>query len=345
MANVRRCANSGTIDCGIVAAAVQAVRSVTEARRTPLQESNPGTSRARRSGQQQRTPARKAKPMTLLTSTGTGILTPEDIGNLIVQPVARASVGIAVSTPIVTHSHQYRFPIVSADPSASWVAEGAEIPVEDADIEELLVTPSKVAGLTVISRELALDSSPEAQAVVGDGLARDIAKKVDVAFFGSTTANGPAGLDSLSGVTEVVTATTGIANLDPFAQAISESETVGGTITAFVASPATVLALSTLKQFGATASNVPLITTDPTQPSQRLVLGVPLIPSPAVSDFEVWALPRQFSFVVQNDEPTLDVDASPFFTSDRIAVRATLRVGFGWPHPASVVKITITGGS
>jgi hypothetical protein len=29
-----------------------------------------------------------------------------------------------------------------------------------------------------------------------------------------------------------------------------------------------------------------------------------------------------------------------FFTSDRVAVKATMRAGFGFVHPQSVVKVT-----
>jgi hypothetical protein len=54
----------------------------------------------------------------------------------------------------VSHSPvlQERRPVVAADPSAAWVAEGAATPATDADLDEVIVTPSKVAGLTVISR-------------------------------------------------------------------------------------------------------------------------------------------------------------------------------------------------
>jgi len=282
--------------------------------------------------------------MTLLDSTAGGILRPEDVGPLIVRPVSLASRAFLVSTQVQTASKDYRLPIVNADPSASFVAEGQEIPVTDADIEELIVTPGKVAGLTVVSRELAEDSSPEATQVVGDGLARDIAKQVDAAFFGTTTANGPDGLRNLSGVT-VVDATGALVNLDAFAEAIAESLNVGGTITSFVASPTVALALAQLKQFGATDSNVPLLQPDPTQPTRRLVQGVPLIISPAVGDDVVWGIPQEFSFAVLHNDVTLDVDTSAFFTSDRVGVRTTLRVGFGWPHPASIVRITLSDSS
>jgi len=32
---------------------------------------------------------------------------------------------------------------------------------------------------------------------------------------------------------------------------------------------------------------------------------------------------------------------SVFFTSDRVAVRAVCRVGFAFPHPGAVVKVTL----
>jgi HK97 family phage major capsid protein len=63
------------------------------------------------------------------------------------------------------------------------VAEGAEITPSDPTLQELVVTPPKVAGLTIVSREMADDSDPAAAQVVGDGLARDIARRIDQAAF------------------------------------------------------------------------------------------------------------------------------------------------------------------
>jgi HK97 family phage major capsid protein len=282
--------------------------------------------------------------MTLLDSTAGGILRPEDVGPLIVRPVSLASRAMIASTVVQTASRDYRLPIVQTDPSASFVPEGGEIPITDAQIEELIITPAKVAGLQVISRELAEDSSPEASQVVSDGLARDVAKKLDLAFFGSTTANGPDGLHSVGGLTEI-DATGPLADLDAFAEAIAESEQVGGQITSFVASPTVALALAQLKQFATADSNIPLLQPDATRPTQRLVQGVPLLVSPAVDDFTIWGIPRAFSWVVMHEDVTLDVDRSAYFSSDRIGVRSTLRVSWGFPHPASVVKIVLADSS
>jgi hypothetical protein len=50
----------------------------------------------------------------------------------------------------------------------------------------LTVTPPKVAGLTFISRESADDSKSAAAQVVRDGLARDIARRIDQAVFAAS---------------------------------------------------------------------------------------------------------------------------------------------------------------
>lgn len=276
--------------------------------------------------------------MALLTSPagGTHGLLPEELGTLITQPVRQMSVALNIATVVTTSTNEYRIPIVESDAGAAWIAEGDEIIPSDAGFDEIVVRPQKVAGLSIISRELAEDSSPSAQAEVGQGLAQSIANQVDAAFFANTTANGPSGLLSVAGVQTVDTGGT-IANTDPFAEALSLTETVGAQVTSFAAHPTTVLALSKIKK--QTGSNEPLLGYDASQPTQRQVLGIPLIPSPAVAVGDVWAIPAAKVVVVLRDDVRLEVDRSVFFTSDRIAVRATMRVGIAHPHPAAVVRL------
>ncbi|WP_199254836.1 phage major capsid protein [Mycolicibacterium mengxianglii] len=276
--------------------------------------------------------------MTLVTSTsgGTHGLLPEQLGTLIVQPVREKSVALRVATVVTTTSNEYRIPVVQDDAGVAWLAEGAEITASDADFDELVVRPAKVGGLSVISRELAEDSAPSAQAVVGDGLAEKIARGLDSAFFGNTVVNGPSGLLSVTGVSTVDTGGT-IANTDPFAEALSKAETVGATVTAFVAHPSTVLTLAMVKK--QTGSNEPLLGYDASQPTQRQVLGIPLIPSPAVALGDVWAIPATKVLVVLRDDVRLDVDRSRYFEFDKIGIKATLRAGIAFPHPEALVRL------
>lgn len=279
--------------------------------------------------------------MSLTTSGGASILTPEQVGTLVIRPLMEQSVAAQVSTVVQTTSHDFRVPVVAADPTAAWTAEGAEIAVSDPTITEVVVTPKKLAGLTVITNELAGDSSPAALQVVGDGLVRDLKRKLDAAYFGTTTSNGPDGLGSLT--TATVDAGDAWANLDWAEEAKSEAEQVHAMLTAFVASPATALALAELKE--QTGSNKALLGADPTQPTNRVIAGLPLYTSPAIDDGIVWGIPQQHSIFVLRQDATVVTDTSVFFTSDRVAVRATLRASFGFPHPGAVVKVSLTPGS
>lgn len=67
--------------------------------------------------------------MTLTTdaSSGSSVLRPEQVEDLVVLPLLAASVATRVSTITRTSSHTTRFPIVVSDAVTDWTAEAAEI--------------------------------------------------------------------------------------------------------------------------------------------------------------------------------------------------------------------------
>lgn len=267
-------------------------------------------------------------------------ISPDAISTLITLPVERQSVAAQVATVIPTNATRTHIPLVTADPSAAWVAEGAEIAASDPTLDDIVVTPAKIAGLTIITNELAADTSPAAAGIVGDGLSRDIARKIDSAFFGSKGASPvqPAGLEDLVGVS-AVDAGAEWADLDPFAAALANAEGFGLAVDSFVANPADALILATLKE--SASSKRALLTPDPTQPSKRLIQGVPLFVSSAVTPGTVWGIPRVRAILVRRNDVDLAVDRSAYFTSDRTAIRATMRVSFAFPHAAAIQKISL----
>lgn len=282
--------------------------------------------------------------MPLYTAGAAGILTPEEVGALVVQPVETASIALQISTVVKTDSHSFRIPIITSDSSAVWTPEGEEITPSNPGVDELEIKPKKLAALTIISKELADDSSPEATQVVGDSIARDLARKLDAAYFAATTLNGPGGIEGALGRQTV--APGGLANLDPFAEAISKAESVGATVTAFVANATTVLKLSKLKKLSS-GSNEPLLQPDPTMPTRRQILGVPLhsVPDTVIPADTVWAIDTTRSFVIMRKDVDLVVDPSAYFSSDRIGIRTTMRIGYGFPHEAALVRIGTEPGS
>ncbi|MEV3855982.1 phage major capsid protein [Streptomyces sp. NPDC050095] len=128
--------------------------------------------------------------------------------------------------------------------------------------------------------------------------------------------------------------------MDPFLEAIAQAETVGAMLTSFAAHPTDALALAQLKE--QTGSNRPLLGSDPTAPTRRLIAGVPLYVSSAVTPGTVWGLPKDRVFVVLRRDVKVDLSTEAFFRSDQVAVRGTMRIGYGFPHPVAITRVRLT---
>lgn len=286
--------------------------------------------------------------MSLLSNAAAGLLRPEDIQALITEPLKASSTAFAISSQVSTNSPAVRFPIVKEDTASGWTAELAPIDESDAVFDELVIGCSKLAALTKVSNELASDSNPAAASVIGDGLVRDLSRKVDVAYFGAKTGSSPKGLLDLTDIQHVDGGSTLDSNFDWAAEAISKQERIGGTATAFAASYSTVLRLMQVKEYSTVGSNEPLLSqTDGNVgvPLQRSIFGVPLysLPEGVIEDGTVWCLDRSRAFVVVRSGTTIEVDRSYAFNQDAIMVRAIMRVGFAWPYEAAAVKVSFSG--
>jgi hypothetical protein len=89
--------------------------------------------------------------------------------------------------------------------------------------------------------------------------------------------------------------------------------------------------------------NQPLLGTDPSSPTARSIFGIPLYWSPAVDQGAVWGIPKMKAFVVLRNDVSVVADSSAFFSSDRTAVRCTLRAAFAFPHPHAIIRIGSDG--
>jgi HK97 family phage major capsid protein len=269
--------------------------------------------------------------MTFLEAAAESIL-PTEYSDLITKPIAEQAIPFkeSLATVVTTESKDMQIPILLEDAGAAWVAEGQEIAPDDPSVGEITVTPRKVAGLTIISRELANDSSPSAQEMVGQGLARSIISQINAAFLGNLAAPASKGLDSLQNVTEL---TGDLSNLDIFAEAIAAAEDAGENITGWILNPAEAELLAVLKE--ATGSNKTLLD-DPRSP-----LGRPATVSKKATPGVIYGIPAPRVITVLREDVEVAVNDAAFFTSDRIAIRATMRVGFGFPDEAAITRITL----
>ena len=278
--------------------------------------------------------------MAQTTVTAAGLLDPATLHQLVTIPLTTEPVFAQVSTPVMLASHELRVPRVTADPVAQFVGEGEEIPLSSATVDEIVIRPAKIAALDSITRETLADSTT-ARSEFGKAMVRSIGVAGDKAFFGaSSDPDNPTSLADVVGVTTVPAGTTW-ANLDAFADAVGVVEGAGATVTHWVANPADAGELRKLKS--STGSNSPLLATDPAAGARRLVEGAPVIVSPHVPVGTIWGLDRtRILSVIRENATEATISDGPYFSSDRLAMRVTARIAWGFVHPESIVKVTVT---
>jgi HK97 family phage major capsid protein len=257
---------------------------------------------------------------------------PQDFGAMLDRVVQAKSVAAQVSTAFPTDKQKVGFPLWVSDPAVGWYNELDEITPADGDTDEVTVTPSKTAGLTLLSSELVDDSDPAIADQVAAALANQIAKAIDAAFFANTTAKAPNGLLSLA-YTAVDTGSS-LTNLDKFVSARYAAEAQGAKLTHFVMKPATAETLSLLKKLSS-GSNESLIAF--VEDGLRIA-GVPVITSTSVdANTFAWGIDRSQQRYVLRTGTT--VERFPSVTNDGQWVRAISRIGLGYLNPAGVVRL------
>lgn len=273
-------------------------------------------------------------PVTMTRAAAQPILKPDEVFPLLIEPVVRMSVLGQIATTVYTDRPTVTVPKMNDIDVADWIPEGLEIPLDTVDFSEMTLEPSRLVGGSVVTKELIEDSSPVASELIGQSLARDLATKVDVAFFGAkgTNAERPAGLADLTGYSNVTAATV---NLTPFFDAEIAAEAAGAPIDAYVCNPITAAEIGKLTLTGTAGVQ------DMTQPARRLILGVPVISSPNVAAGTIWGINRDSLLFVIRTDAEVEADSSVFFLSYRIALRSRIRCTWGFTNPAAAVRIKI----
>lgn len=269
-----------------------------------------------------------------------GWLPTEEFGQLLIADVVQQSVATNVGQPIQTNAQTMYFPRLTSEAPADFVAEGADLPLGDPGLDDVAVTPAKVAGLTIVTAEAVEDASPDVSKVVGDSLVRAIPAKIDQAFIGSLPAPAPKGIASLTDVTDVTGSTPdNLADLDVIADAIAAVQDEGGTPTHILVSPGVAKHLAKLKT--GSGSNQPLLGVDAIKPTVRTAYGLPLVTVRALTNSALYVVDGSRIAVVLRRTTTVDISKDRYFESERVAVRARARVGFGFLHPETIAKVGV----
>lgn len=287
--------------------------------------------------------------MAILNQDLGGALRAVDTGQLVEIPWRATSVALATTTVVATTSSEWRCPVLDSDVTAAYVDENEQLNLSDPVLDSCAVTPKALTVLTRVSDEALADSTPAAISIISDSIVRSLSFATDQSWVAASTPKGSPGLGSLVGNgAQAVDVDGTISDLDPFISAIGKLEAHGAKATAFVADSRTWTALALLRQFEGTDSTslVPLLGSDPTAPQGRSIQGVGCwsLREGILEPGQVIALDGSRVFTVIRSGVQLDTSKDLWFDYRATAVRASTRLAFAFPDPASVVFIN-SGGS
>jgi HK97 family phage major capsid protein/HK97 family phage prohead protease len=149
-------------------------------------------------------------------------------------------------------------PKQSASGTAYWLTDEAGTGLSESNqtFGQMILTPKTVASYTEISRQLLLQSSPDAEGLVMADLAAITALAVDKAALEGTGGSGqPTGLASTAGLGSVTGTSLGIAGIVEFQTDVAGANALGGAF-AYVTTPAVAGLLMQRQRF--TSTDTPL---------------------------------------------------------------------------------------
>lgn len=267
------------------------------------------------------------------------LLTQSAVAALLTTPTIDASAAGAVSEVVNIAAPSLRVPMLTELPTAAVIPEGAEYPLSSTSFGEVTVTPAKIGVADTFTRELANDSSPSAQQVFAYALAAALAVRVDAGFIGADPVTGMPGLEQIAAT--AVSAGTTWSSLDPLVDALAVAEAAGTHVDAWLMSAADKTLLRKIKT--AAGSVQSLLSPDANSGSIDGVLGTPIVTSEHVPAGTIYAVPRNRAMLVVREAAEVETDRSLFWLSDRIAIKASVRIGWVFTDPKAVARIKLTG--
>jgi len=271
-----------------------------------------------------------------LTHATASPVEPDDLRTVLIEHFRESSVVAASGVPIIaTDRKSIVFPTLTGDVDVAFYDELEEIAESDPDFGEFEVPVKSLKALVRMSHEAVEDSDPDLLQIVADNLNVAMVLKGDRELVAGNDAKGFKGLLNVTGTQTI--AVGGELSWDHVIKAVGllvESNIPGPYAVLMGPRPATALALTKEE----TGSNAYLGRPDGLPPIFNTGwLPVSAGVDPATSVI-VYA-PSQQQIVLRRTV-TVEVDRSQEFSKDAVLARGRYRLGFGVPHPQSIVKLT-----
>lgn len=185
------------------------------------------------------------------TQSAGGYLVPTPLASYVIDLARNATRAIqAGAVTIPMQSQTLRVPRLTNEGAPGWRSENAQITAQDMTFDSVLFTAHSLDRLVIISRELFDDSLPNADGVIANSFAKQLAVALDYAALrGSGVAPVPQGVLNTPGVTPTTHGANGtaITNYDFLLNAVQVVRSNNFEPNAHIVSPKTVTDLRTLK--------------------------------------------------------------------------------------------------
>lgn len=223
------------------------------------------------------------------TTSGNDLVPTDHRGDQFISPLRNSLLARRLGVRVLSGlSGNVTIPKQASATSVGWVAENGAVSDTGITTDPVTMTPKHAGGVTEMSRQLIMQSSPDIEQLLRDDLAFQLAKAIDSALIVGGGSNEPTGVLSTSGIGTANLATLSWANVLGMVKTLEEANTLSAS-TAWLGSPAAKTKLaSTLKASGiagylleggrmaelpAYFSNQVPINATPTPDTLRLILG------------------------------------------------------------------------
>ncbi len=195
------------------------------------------------------------RDMTSAGASGSNYLVPTDnlAGSFIDLLRNRALVARLGATMLPGLSGNVTIPKQTAAGTAYWLTnEATAITESQPTIGQLALTPKNIGAYTEISRQLMLQNSPAADALVMNDIAKVIAIGIDLAAFEGSGASGqPTGISNTAGIGSVTGTSIALAGIVEFQTDVAGSNALAGNC-AYVTTPTVAGLLAQRQRFSST---------------------------------------------------------------------------------------------
>lgn len=134
--------------------------------------------------------------------------------DLYIQPLRNKLLARRLGVRVLSGLHgNVSIPKHGTGVSIGWVAENGAVPDSDVNPSNITLTPRHAGGVTELSRQLIMQSSPDVEQLVRDDFAAVLAQAIDSALIKGGGANEPTGVLSTVGIQTANLATLNWANV------------------------------------------------------------------------------------------------------------------------------------